>query len=340
MAAVETVTPSVATPITTSQQYRDRYRPAQADMVDSDFAAAGAGALACAISGTNITVALGGAVIQGARYDLTTTPLTIASAAVGAANIFNSVVLTYDATHTPPIYCRNIAGASGGAVTAIPYTNSLTGVWDFPLCHYERQPGGTLVNLRDRRAFSDGTGGTLAADDANGTTGVGWFPVSPRPGQTQRFWPSGDIWLWSGSAWVLQARSSLPAPVSVFDTANYTSGSTTFVTLTALSATMVAPTNGQMMVTVFARGTHPTAGQAIVTGFEVRLTNSAGAVFLAASDTRAAWCAEVQNSSGTWRHLVTGLTPGATYFVQLMQHSTSATVATWVQRQLILEPVR
>jgi hypothetical protein len=340
MVAVETAMPSVATPITTAQQFRDRYRPAQPDMIDADFAAAGAGSLACAISGTNITVALGGAVVQGHRYDLTTTPLTIASAAAGAANIFNSVVLTYDISHTPPIYARNIAGASGGAVTAIPYTNALTGVWDFPLCHYERQPGGTLVNFRDRRAFSDGGGGTLAADDVNGTSGAGWFPVSPRPGQVQRFWPSNDIWFWNGSAWVLQSRGSVPAVVNAVDAANYTTGSTSYVTLTALSATMVAPTNGQMMVTVYARATHPTAGQAAVTGFEVRLTNNAGAVFLAASDNRAAWISTVSNTSGTWRHLVTGLTPGATYYVQLMQRSTNATVATWVQRQLILEPVR
>src|SRR6266536_911564 len=120
MVAVETVMPTIPTPITTGQQFRDRYRPTVPDMVDDAY---GGGQLNCTISGTNIIVALGGANVQGGRYDLTTTALTIAAAAAGAANIFNSIVLTYDISHTPPIYARNIAGTSGGGLASVPYTN-------------------------------------------------------------------------------------------------------------------------------------------------------------------------------------------------------------------------
>lgn len=338
MVAVETAMPTVTTAIATAQNYRDRYRPTHPDMVDDAY---GGGALLCAISGTNITVALGGAVVQGGRYDLITTPLTIASAAAGAANIFNSIVLTYDVTHTPPIYARNIAGTSGGGLASVPYTNSLTGVWDFPLCHYERQPGGALVNLRDRRKFSDGSGDALAADDATGTSGIGWFPLAPRVGQTQRFWPSGDTYVWSGSAWVLVVRSSVaPAASSTVSSTTITVNATTFsVSATVVSATIVAPSTGSIMVTVEGRGNNPTASQSLVLGWECRLTNNAGAIFLGANDDRAAQVSHTFDTFSSFRYLMTGLTMGATYYVQCMQRSSDTSAAVWKNRELILEAV-
>jgi hypothetical protein len=328
--------PTTTTAIATAQNYRDRYRPTHPDMVDDAY---GGGALLCAISGTNITVALGGAVVQGGRYDLITTPLTIASAAAGASNIFNSIVLTYDITHTPPIYARNIAGTSGGGLASVPYTNSLTGVWDFPLCHYERQPGGALVNLKDRRKFSDANGDTLSADDASGTSGIGWFPLAPRVGQTQKFWPSGDTYVWTGSIWKLVVKASgAPATATASTAASITVNTTAFtVSATVLSATIVAPASGNVMVTVEGRGNNPTAGQSLIMSFEVRLTNNAGAIFLATSDDRAAQVATSFTSSSSIRYLVTGLTVGATYYVQTLQRSSDTSSAAWVSRELILE---
>jgi hypothetical protein len=336
MAALETVMPTVLTPISTGQQFRDRYRPTVPDMVDDAYAGTG---LVCAISGTNITVGLGGAVVQGGRYDLVTTGLTIASAAAGAANIFNSIVLTYDITHTPPIYARNIAGTSGGGLASVPYTNSLTGVWDFPLCHYERQPGGTLVNLRDRRKFSDGYGNTLSADDANGTSGIGWFPLSPRVGQMQKFWPSGDLYRWDGAAWVLIVRGTVPAPAQATSTTDITSIITTYaVSSTVVSATLVAPASGAMFISVGARGHHASVGESAYVAFEVRLTSSGGAVQLAAADVRSITLTVANDTSGFYRYLMTGLTPGSTYYVQLLQRSSTTGTSTFINRSLLLEP--
>jgi hypothetical protein len=334
----ETAMPTLYTSINTAQQYRDRYRPTVPDMIDDTYAG---GSLLCAISGTNITVALGGAIVQGARYDLTTTPLTLAALAAGAANIFQIVCLTYDISHTPPVYARILGGTSGGAISTVPLNGSLTGVWDFPLAHFERQPAGTLVNLRDRRKFTDGTGDTIAADDATGPGGVGWYPPFPRVGQQQRFWPSGDVWLWTGTVWSLVSRGVTPVCVQALDATSITSIITTYATGTpVVSASMVAPASGGMYVTVEDRGHHPTVGQAALVSFEVRLTNNAGAIQLAASDSRACQHISASDTTESYRHYVSGLTPGSTYYVQVMIRSSDTTAAQFKIRQLLLEPAK
>jgi hypothetical protein len=199
--ATETAMPSAATAVATSQQYRDRYRPAQPDMVDDAY---GGGQLAVSNpSGRTINIANGGAVVQAARYDLTSGPLafTAATNVGGGSTRFDVVCLTYDSSHTPIVYGRIVQGTAGAGIPTL--TNSLTGVWDFPIAHYAITTS-DVITLTDRRKFSDGYGGVLAADDATGTftsIGAGWFPVAPRVGQRCTFWPSDTEWRWSGTAW-------------------------------------------------------------------------------------------------------------------------------------------
>jgi len=337
MAPVETARPTVALPISTAQQFRDRYRPTVPDMIDDHQTG---NSFLCAISGTNITVQVGGAIVQGHRYDLTAT-LTLAALAAGAADIFQSVVLTYDVTHTPPIYGRIIAGTSGGGLASVPFTNNLNGVWDFPLCHFTRQPGGTLTAMVDRRIFSTGDGGTVGTNSVFGTLGVGWFPVAPRIGQTQRFWGSGDNYLWNGSNWILLSRGQVALPAQATDATSITSAITTYaVGSPVLSATLVASSSAAMFITIECRGNHPTAGQAGLMSFEVRDTNSVGAIVLAASDDRACELTMADNSSASYRHYLSGLNVLTTYYVQAMQRSSNTTAANFSSRQLILEPAR
>lgn len=196
--ATETAMPTTTSNIATLQQYRDRYRPFQPDIIDD---AIGGGALAPTTNGTTtVSLANGGAVVQGCRYDLTSGPMVFTPAANGGgSNRFDIVCLTFDASHTPVVYSRIVQGTVGAGLPAL--TNSLTGVWDFPIAHFEKTPAGTIVNLRDRRKFSDGLGETLGSDDTNGTNNAGWFPPSPKVGQCQRFWPSRAIWQWNGTIW-------------------------------------------------------------------------------------------------------------------------------------------
>lgn len=198
--ATETAVPFSGTAIATSQQYRDRYRPTQQDMVDDAY---GNTSLACSDggSGASINVQNGGALVQAGRYDLTGGPINLGIAANGAgSNRFDIVCLTYDAGHSPPIYSRIVQGVAGAGLPAL--TNSLTGVWDFPIAHYQKTPGGSITGLTDRRKFSDGRGQIICADDTTGTNGVGWFPPAPRVGEGVTFWPSMAQYRWNGSSWV------------------------------------------------------------------------------------------------------------------------------------------
>jgi hypothetical protein len=183
---------------------------------------------------TAVSIANGGAIIQAARYDLTAGPLVLAVATNAAgSNRFDIVCLTYDATHSPVVYLRIVQGTAGAGLPAL--TNSASGVWDFPIAHYEKQTGTNLIiNIRDRRKFADGAGQTVGLDDTTGTLGVGWFPPAPRIGQVQRFWPSGNSYVWDGTAWSVNA-------VTLWHSADQTvNNNATLVNITGLSAPLAA----------------------------------------------------------------------------------------------------
>lgn len=206
--ATETAMPSTITNVATAQQYRDRYRPFQTDIVDDN---PGGTSLVVTDGGAggSINIANGGAIVQGCRYDLTAGPKNIAVAANGGgSNRFDIVCLTYDSSHNPVVYSRIVQGTPGAGLPAL--TNSQTGVWDFPIYHYEKTPAGAIVNIRDRRRFGDGLGETVCADDTNGTNGIGWFPQGPRIGQVQTFWPSNIQYKWDGTRWMASGRTCTP----------------------------------------------------------------------------------------------------------------------------------
>lgn len=333
---------ATGTALTTLQQYRDRLRPTQLDMVDGSTSTDTA--LKVAISGTTITVANGGALVNGFRYDLTGGPMVLTPAAPGAANIFGIVCLTLDTSHNPVVYLRIVTGTSGGGLPAL--TNSQTGVWDFPLAHFERQPGGQLVNLKDRRKWADGDGGIRAADDTSGTLNAGWFPPAPRVAQQIQFMPSGTVWTWDGFAW---ARPASPGATSVIENASTTpqdpmTFSTTYVAGSpVVSATMVAPPSGQIAVTIWARAANTTPGDTVLVSFECRVTSSTGAVFLAGADARSIQAGThgpgaTGGHADSWRHIVTGLTPGTTYYFRTLQRQTGGT-ASIGRRSILLEAV-
>lgn len=340
----ETAVPFAAatgTAMTTLQQYRDRLRPTQPDAVDGAY---GSSALKVAFAGSTISVSNGGALVQGFRYDLTSGPMILTPAAAGAANIFGVVCLTLDTAHTPIVYLRIVSGTSGGGLPAL--TNSLTGVWDFPIAHFERQPGGTLVNLKDRRKFRDGNGGIIGNDDTSGTLNAGWFPPAPRTGSQMKFWPSQATFVWSGSVWSPQGAPGQPSVLTNINSTPITGGLPTSFSAGSpiVSLTMVAPPSGSIITTVWMRGVHNTAGEGVLCSFEVRVTNSSGSVFLAAADDRSVQAADHGPAYGghadLWRHTVTGLTPGTTYYFRTMHRGTTTADATIARRYLYLESVK
>lgn len=192
--ATEYAAPFSGTAITTSQQYRDRHRPAQWDFVDDNVG--GTSLAVTNAANVNVNIANGNAIVQGASYALTAGPAVLAVAANGGgSNRFDVVCLTYDASHNPGVYLRIVQGVAGSGMPAL--NRSATGVWDMPLAHYEKQPGGNIVNMVDRRIYSDGTGGIIGPD-------VNWAPVGPgrRTGMRFRDWTSGMDYTYNGTSWI------------------------------------------------------------------------------------------------------------------------------------------
>jgi hypothetical protein len=338
MAATEVATPTLSSLTPTTSAYRTRYSPHQPDMVDG---ALGGSTLQVTNSGdTAVNIANGGAVVQALRYDLTGGPMVLAvdtNPSVG--NRFDIIALTYDASHSPPVYLRTIKGKAGTGLPAL--TNSTSGVWDFPLAHYEKQQNGSLVNLRDRRKFGDGAGGTVGSDDATGTSGVGWFPPAPVIGQTQRFLPTGNAYTWNGTAWVLNGAGSVITSVQAIDTTSLSTSSTNYqVGSPTLGATIVCPPTGSFWVHLQMRAS--TAGNDMTAygSFEVHLTNSAGFQVMSGDLDRACWTADPSVTSAGYRTQLVGFTPGQAYYVGFVYHSGTGDPITVSMRQVILEPVR
>lgn len=129
-------------------------------------------------------------------------------------------------------------------------------------------------------------------------------------------------------------------PKEVEGNSTVSTTSTSYVTgSTAVATTFVAPPSGKVYVTVTAQ-CEAVAPTSAYCSFEIRVNNSSGAVFLAASDDRSAAVQEDNWSTPTRRKLVTGLTAGTTYYIRTMiRSSNSANTATFFQRSLLIEPV-
>jgi hypothetical protein len=308
-------------------------------MVDDTYG--GTGLQVSNAAGVQVSIANGGAIVQACRYDLTGGPLLLnVPANTGSSNRFDIVCLTYDSTHVPVVYLRLITGTAGAGIPAI--SSSLNGIWDFPIAHYEKQPGGSIVNLRDRRKFGDGNGGVIAADDTSGTSGIGWFPPAPRAGATVRFMPSGNAYTWSGSGWGTGSSGGTTAPFQFTDATNfsYTFSGYSFGS-PLCSGTFTAPASGSVMVSVIARASSSTDNLSWLLAWQIRLTDASGAIFQDVDDDYAAQGADTSNVVSVNRKNVAGLTPGATYFIQTAHRSSSsgANVA-FLYRTVIVEPLR
>lgn len=190
----EYAAPFTGTTIATSQQYRDRYSPTQWDFVDDNVNGT---ALACSnAANVNISVANGSANVRGALYQLTGGPQLMPIAANGGgSNRFDIVVLRYDSSASPGVKLATVQGVAGSGMPAL--TRSATGIWEMPLCHYEKQPGGNVVNLVDRRIYSDGVGGIVGPSST-------WAPVGPgrRTGMRFRDWTAKLDFTYDGTNWI------------------------------------------------------------------------------------------------------------------------------------------
>ena len=338
--ATEYAAPFASNPIANSQQFRDRNKMLGPDGIYADVTS-NAGLVSDGGAGASINIQNVTAIIQGTMYQITGGPLNLPVAANGGgSNRFDIVSFTYDASHNPGIYARIIQGAPGSGLPT--QTFNASGIWDFPVAHYEKTPAGAIVNLIDRRRFLDpGANGQVLSNRSwtqlTGTMVDYIFPPgAARRGDRVRYWPNQTIFEWDGTAWKWIQGGTLCPLVTITDTTTRTTTSTTYTNITNFSTTFVAPPSGTVFVNLMTALELDT-GNAYMS-FEVRNNTSGGAVVLAGSDARAVSVQGPDNAQFDARYPVTGLTPGNTYWIQTLERASSAGTATFFRRQLMVEP--
>lgn len=336
----EYAAPFAASPIANSQQFRDRNKMLGPDGIYGDVTSN-----ACQVSdggsGASVNIQNATVLVQGTMYQLTGGPLNLPVAANGGgSNRFDIVCLTYDASHTPGIYARIIQGVAGSGLPALTFNAS--GVWDFPIAHYEKTPAGAIVNMVDRRRFLDpGNAGrvmsnrtwTLFTDTACDYI---FPPGAAKRGDQLRFWQNKTVWEFDGAAWKWIEPGTVCPVTVITDGTTRTTTSTSYTNITNFSTTFIAPPSGAVTVELMTALELDT-GNAYMS-FEVRNNNGSGSVVLAGSDARAVSVQGADNAQFSARYPVTGLTPGNTYWVQTLEKSSSAGTSSFFRRQLMVEP--
>lgn len=339
--ATEYAAPFAGSVIATSQQFRDRNKMLGPDGIYADVTS-NAGLVSDGGSGASVNIQNMTAIVQGSMYQLTAGPLNLPVAANGGgSNRFDIVALTYDASHSPGIYARIIQGTPGAGLPAMTFNAS--GVWDFPLAHYEKTPAGAIVNMVDRRRFLDpGMNGQVLSNRsfaaiADAATDYVFPPSAARRGDRLRYWQNKTEWEYDGTAWKWTGAGTLCPIVAIADSTTRTTTSTTYTNITNFSTTFIAPPSGNINVHLM---TAPELddGNAYMS-FEIRNNTGAGAVVLAASDSRGVSKQGPDNAQFGYQYPVSGvLTPGNTYWIQTLERSSSGGTATFFRRYLAVEP--
>lgn len=137
------------------------------------------------------------------------------------------------------------------------------------------------------------------------------------------------------------AASVLWDPIVASNSTNATTGSATYVTFstTPIQITFVAPATGSVWVTTIARLEAATGTAGFFYTYQIRNNNASGSIVVNPNDGHAN---QVQNDSyvqADVRSLVTGLTPGNTYFLEdVVKSSTAGQIGSVFYREIIVEP--
>lgn len=171
-------------------------------------------------------------------------------------------------------------------------------------------------------------------------------PASPRTPTAIWNRATGCLEIWNGTAWVTPPSGL--APTTAASDVDETSFSATYGPgTTPVGVTFVAPPTGKIYVNVSAYFGQSTNQKEAIVAYVLRTggTIGSGTVVLAASGNRALVCGMAVNTSAparleaTRRQLITGLTPGSTYNVQIEFATTAGGGCEVFFRELLVEPV-
>lgn len=168
----------------------------------------------------------------------------------------------------------------------------------------------------------------------------GDFPSSPFTGKAvMRSDQSDRCYIYDGSNWEeVLVLSSLMSPQSAGNATEVTTTSTSYVNLNpAVSITFTAPASGAIYVTITAALEAVTPSSSLAT-YEVRETNASGSIVTPANDVNGVAVQDDSFVRCSNRTVVSGLTPGGTYFIRVVCR-TSANTSVFFHRALLIEPV-
>lgn len=186
----------------------------------------------------------------------------------------------------------------------------------------------------------------------DGTADVPGSRISVFPGgiNYETFpYPTGDHTLDGGHLFYgrLESADNEFAPVANADITNASTNSTTYTGVTGgntMTITMRRPLSGRLNVSIYSALSGTVAGMNVLTSFEIRQTNGAGTILVAASDSRALlFQPPLGGSDAAYgaTFLVEGLTSvpnGDNIWIQ-MQHRVSANTGNWAWRRMTAQPM-
>jgi hypothetical protein len=288
-------------------------------------------------SGT-IKIAIGEASIDGFHYRLTAPKVLSTTPNSGSVARTDLVILTLDTVTkalVPSILTsKTVSQTPAGAI---------------PLAEWSQLPDSAVTGTNwgsatDRRWFM-GARVRPAIAGAEPPPSPGSMMYHPSEGPQAQMYlgaldGAGTPYWTPWNPWQSDVAVVKQAPVEASDETDTSTTSTSYVPGSpVVSLSFVAPPSGKALITVYARleGTSPSAAYC---SFEVRHTNSTGTVVFSPDDRYAAAMQDQYWSGSERRKLVSGLTPGDTYYVRTMiRTSNGSNAAVVLYRALLAEPV-
>lgn len=177
-------------------------------------------------------------------------------------------------------------------------------------------------------------------DTEMGFEGRASAPGAPYTGKTYFDSVTGRFYVYNGAQWrEFVMVHNIPSPVYASDTVGGTATNKSYgITIVPVNLTFTAPRSGSVYVTVTAALEAATADTCYVS-YEVRETNVSGnIVSVVTDDIKAVAQQDGFNHQGSTRSLVTGLTPGATYYARLLSRCVVTSYDVFFSG-LLVEPV-
>lgn len=231
-----------------------------------------------------------------------------------------------------------IAGTPGAGAPAPTQNTGTTGSFDLPLATVTVASGAATITSGNVAYV-----GPHLAPDGSGYRSPSAAALTHIPlklnGMTALALESGVMTLrrYEGAqGWLVWP----PVPVQVQETTSFNFSSTSFAAGSpACQTTFVGPPHGRIRVEIAAHLTASNVNEQALLSYEIRLTNSAGAVVVAAAEANGVLMHDTGNVQAGAAVIHTGLISGQTYFIRTMHQASASAACACYLRRLIVTPL-